>query len=127
MVKLTLLQFAGVVGALKLAACSDANEIAVETVKLQHPESYLNEVIDGVTNLDRLVAKYLATKEQEGPPNSQGLLAQFRAVRTHSVGKRRLLELKESTIPIFICTGDSDNLVKPKGSQYLADVSIHAS
>lgn len=91
-----------------------------------YTDSYLDAEIDGITNLEKHMNLYKETVKSLPPPVLHGLKSQVLAVNTHSVGKDRLETLRDSKIPILICTGDTDHLVNPKASEYLRDVSyIH--
>ena len=47
---------------------------------------------------------------------------QLAAVHTHYLSKNQLKKIKDSEIPIWICTGTDDKLVKPQNSLYLMDI-----
>ena len=88
------------------------------------PMLYTEEFLKIPGNLDRLVKNYVDGMNALPPVNKDGVNSQIKAVNTHSVGKKRLTQLKESDIPILICTGDTDIMVRPKASLYLKSVSI---
>lgn len=93
-------------------------------MKMMYTDSYLEETVDGITNFEKHLKLYKESNEALPPPTLQGLRSQVFAVHTHSVGKERLELLKNSGIPILVCTGDTDHLVNPKASEFLREVCI---
>uniref|UniRef100_A0A7S4MSZ8 AB hydrolase-1 domain-containing protein n=1 Tax=Vannella robusta TaxID=1487602 RepID=A0A7S4MSZ8_9EUKA len=114
--------FAGVRGILQSQRCKTAAEKAPHILNLMYTESFLKAEVDGMSNVERLTNVFLESVKKLPPPNEQGMRSQVLAVNTHSVGKKRLQKLKESGIPILVCTGDTDKLVNPKASLYLRSV-----
>jgi pimeloyl-ACP methyl ester carboxylesterase len=50
-----------------------------------------------------------------------GAVGQLSAVLRHRLGRERLEQLRQTKIPILVCTGDQDNLVRPSNSYFLAE------
>ncbi|KAJ3332712.1 hypothetical protein HDU76_013325 [Blyttiomyces sp. JEL0837] len=59
-------------------------------------------------------------KERVPLPSPQGIRGQRLACYTHHMSRRRLHKLRDSGIPIIVITGDSDVVVRPSNSIYLA-------
>ncbi|KAN0035520.1 hypothetical protein ACTA71_004792 [Dictyostelium dimigraforme] len=77
------------------------------------------------TNLDLFLEQFIIDNEPGKPqPSLSALYGHIRTVNTHSVSKKRLLEIKKQlhSTPITIITGTVDDLVNPSGSHYLKSI-----
>lgn len=92
---------------------------------LMYTDDFLSkEVEEGITNKEKLTTLYLEAVKKLPKPSIAGFASQIFAVQTHSVGAKRLSQLKTSGIPILICTGDTDKLVNPQASLFLKSVRV---
>ncbi|KAK5577746.1 hypothetical protein RB653_002694 [Dictyostelium firmibasis] len=80
------------------------------------------------TNLDIFLEQFIIDNKPDGKPQPSlsALYGHIRTVNTHSVSKKRLLEIKNNlninSTPITIITGTNDDLVDPSGSYYLKSI-----
>ncbi|RKP24093.1 Alpha/Beta hydrolase protein [Syncephalis pseudoplumigaleata] len=74
------------------------------------------------TNEERMIALFKERVVHTPLQPLNGVLGQLSAVMRHHVGRERLQKIRETGIPILVCTGTEDNLVRPSNSHFMAEV-----
>jgi pimeloyl-ACP methyl ester carboxylesterase len=74
------------------------------------------------TNEEQMVALFKERIIETPVQPRSGVIGQLSAVVRHHIGRDRLINIRDTGIPILVCTGTDDKLIRPSNSYYIADV-----
>lgn len=107
----------GFVTLMKLLRTRDTKIRTRLTMPMIHSDKWLNEKhSSGKTNLEYVSEIHEERMKEDGPLSFLGIFGQISAIMTHYISKSRMKKIKDYGIPVFICTGTKDHLVRPKNS-----------
>ncbi|KAJ3110031.1 hypothetical protein HDU96_006973 [Phlyctochytrium bullatum] len=74
----------------------------------------------GQTNEEAITKVMVARTTRSRTQQPAGAIGQLTAALTHYVSPTRLKAIRDSKIPVLVCTGTWDNLIHPSNSEYIA-------
>ncbi|RKP06617.1 Alpha/Beta hydrolase protein [Thamnocephalis sphaerospora] len=108
----------------RLMFTSDINKRIEMNCNLLYPKKWLDMPHpngSGQTNREAVANSMVERIVRSPVQTSAGAIGQLSAVMRHSVGRDRLERIRSAGIPVLVCTGTEDNLVRPSNSQFLAE------